>query len=78
VRAPEGSADRDGLVVFCAATNRDDVKLADTPQAFAPAVAREAPIARDAVLVRRRREFAALHLWTERAERQAEMIGVLG
>ena len=29
VRAPEGSADWDGLVVLCAANNWDDVKLAD-------------------------------------------------
>ena len=29
VRAPEGSADWDGLIVLCAANNWDDVKLAD-------------------------------------------------
>jgi glycosyltransferase involved in cell wall biosynthesis len=51
------------------------VTLADTPQAFAAAVAREAAIARDAVLVRRRREFASLHSWAGRAERLAELIG---
>jgi len=39
-------------------------------------VPREAAIARDAVFVRRRREFAARQSWAERAERLAVLIGV--
>jgi glycosyltransferase involved in cell wall biosynthesis len=56
--------------------NTELVTLADTPEAFAAGVAREVGLARDPVLVRRRREFAARHSWAERAARLAELIGV--
>ena len=52
------------------------VTLADTPGQFAAGVAREVGLARDPMLVRSRREFAAQHSWAERAARLAELIGV--
>jgi teichuronic acid biosynthesis glycosyltransferase TuaH len=54
------------------------VTLADAPDAFAASAARVAALARDPVLVRRRREFAARHSWAERAERFAELLELKG
>ena len=56
----------------------DVVSLADTPEAFAAAVAREAGIPRDDTLIERRREFASRHTWAKRAERFAELLGLPG
>jgi glycosyltransferase involved in cell wall biosynthesis len=52
----------------------DLVTLADTPEAFAAAAAREAGVARDAGLISRRRAFAARHSWGRRAERFAALL----
>jgi teichuronic acid biosynthesis glycosyltransferase TuaH len=54
----------------------DLVTLADTPDAFASSVGRDAALTRDSALVRRRREFAARHSWAERAERLAVLLGL--
>lgn len=53
----------------------DLVALADTPQEFAAAVLREAPTARQPALVSERREFAAGHSWTARAEQLLDLLG---
>jgi hypothetical protein len=45
--------------------------LADTLDAFATSVVQEAALAREPALVSRRRKFASLHSWAERAERLA-------
>jgi len=50
------------------------VTLADAPDAFAASAARVAGLARDPLLVQRRREFAARHSWAERAERFAGLL----
>ena len=52
------------------------VTLADTPDAFAASVVRDAALARDAALVRRRREFASCHSWAKRAEQLADLLGL--
>ncbi len=54
----------------------DLVTLADTPEAFAASVARDAPLARDPELVRLRREFALRHSWAERAKNFAGLLGL--
>jgi teichuronic acid biosynthesis glycosyltransferase TuaH len=54
----------------------DLVSLADSPADFAAAVLREAPLARDPALVRRRREFAATHSWGRRAAELAAHLGL--
>jgi teichuronic acid biosynthesis glycosyltransferase TuaH len=56
----------------------DLVALADTPEAFAAAVAREAVLAGDDSLIGRRREFASQHTWAKRAERFAELLDLPG
>ena len=56
----------------------DLVSLADTPAAFASAVAREALLAGDDSLIGRRREFASQHTWAKRAERFAELLDLPG
>ena len=50
------------------------IALADSPEAFAAAVAQQAKTARDADLVRRRRAFAAEHSWARRAELLAQWL----
>jgi len=52
------------------------VALAETPEEFAAAVLREAPMARRPVLVTARREVAARHGWEARAERLADLLGL--
>lgn len=54
----------------------DLVSLADTREDFAAAVLRDAPLARDPALVRRRREFAATHSWGSRAADLAALLGL--
>jgi teichuronic acid biosynthesis glycosyltransferase TuaH len=56
----------------------DLVALADRPEAFAAAVAREALLARDPALVHRRRELASRHSWAERAEQFAGLLELPG
>ena len=54
----------------------DLVTLADTPDAFAAGVVREAAQSRDRALVCRRREFASRHSWEKRAELLTELLGL--
>jgi glycosyltransferase involved in cell wall biosynthesis len=52
------------------------VTLAETPEEFAAAVLREAPLARMPALVAERRKVAARHSWAARAERLADLLGL--
>jgi teichuronic acid biosynthesis glycosyltransferase TuaH len=52
----------------------DLVSLADTPEAFAACVVRDAAQARDPARMRRCREFASGHSWAERAEQFAKLL----
>jgi glycosyltransferase involved in cell wall biosynthesis len=52
----------------------DLVDTAATPAEFAAAVLRNAPVAREPRLVRRRREFASRHSWARRAEEFASLL----
>jgi glycosyltransferase involved in cell wall biosynthesis len=54
----------------------DLVTLADTPDAFAASVVRDAALAQDPALARSRREFASDHSWAKRAEQFAELLGL--
>jgi teichuronic acid biosynthesis glycosyltransferase TuaH len=54
----------------------EHVALADTPNAFAAAVTREAALSRQPELVSQRRQFASGHSWADRAERLATLLDV--
>jgi glycosyltransferase involved in cell wall biosynthesis len=54
----------------------DLVTLAESPGEFAAAVMREAARPREPALVAARREFAAEHSWTARADRLAGLLGL--
>ena len=56
----------------------DQIVVADTPSAFAEAVARSVAGARDPIAMERRRAFAGGHSWTERAWALASLLGLGG
>lgn len=57
------------------ALGTDLVTLADSPGQFAAAAARQSTLAREPLLVTRRREFAGRHSWGERATRLVQLLG---
>lgn len=52
------------------------IALAETPREFAAAVLREAGKSREPSLIAARREFAATHSWTARADQLAGLLGL--
>ncbi len=54
----------------------DLVAQAASPEAFAAAVLRQAPLARGPALVAARRELAMRHSWPARAEQLARLLGL--
>jgi len=54
----------------------DLIALAQTPEEFAAGVLREAVRSREPALIDARREFAATHSWTERADQLAGLLGL--
>ena len=52
----------------------DLVTLADTPEEFAASVRQQAQLARQPELVTRRRAFASMHTWADRADRLVRLL----